>query len=108
MREKTEMKEKDTKAITELDLRDLFRDETIRDLKTTKFLLRELRLSEYEVDVCISSESLEKVLFDDEGSYTSREAQLLGETIFFYVPDDMLSNASDDELESYVTENLEW
>ena len=108
MREKTEMKEKDTKAITELDLRDLFRDETIRDLEKTIFLLRELRLSEYEVDVCISSESLEKVLFDDEGSYTSREAQLLVETIFFYVPDDMLSNASDDELESYVTENLEW
>lgn len=70
--------------------------------------IRELRLEEYEVDVRVSCESLEAVIFDEENEYTSREAQLLDEIIFFYVPDDMIEDASDDELEQYITDNLEW
>lgn len=77
-------------------------------LEGTKYPIRDLRLNEYAVDVKISSTSLEAVIFDANGEYTSREAQLLDELIFFYAPDDILTGASDEELGQYVNDNLEW
>lgn len=77
-------------------------------LEGTKYPIRDLRLNEYAVDVKISSTSLEAVIFDANGEYTSREAQLLDELIFFYAPDDILTGASDEELCQYVNDNLEW
>lgn len=77
-------------------------------LNNTKYPIRELRLNEYEVTVRISSESLESVMKDAKGEYTSRDAQLLDEIIFFYVPDDLAENGSDEEVEQYVINHLEW
>ena len=73
-----------------------------------KYPIRDLRLDEYAVNVKISGKALEAVIFDADGEYTSREAQLLDELIFFYAPDDMVTGASDDELGQYVADNLEW
>ncbi len=70
--------------------------------------VRELRLTEYEVNVRVSGEALEAVLIDEEGEYTSREAQLIDELIFFYVPDDLVLGGSDEEVDQYITDNLEW
>ena len=77
-------------------------------LEGTEYPIRDLRLAEYEVNVKIAGESLEKIIFDADGNYTSRESQLLDELIFFYVPDDLILNASDDEADRYVTDNLKW
>ncbi|MBQ6315037.1 MAG: hypothetical protein IJI11_05490 [Mogibacterium sp.] len=74
----------------------------------TRYPVRDVRLEEYEVDVKVSCESLESLILDDEGEYTSREAQLIDEIIFFYVPDDMIEDAGDESLETYITDNLEW
>ena len=77
-------------------------------LEGTKYPIRDLRLNEYAVDVKISSTSLEAAIFDANGEYTSREAQLLDELIFFYAPDDIVTGASGEELEQYVADNLDW
>lgn len=73
-----------------------------------KYPVREIRLNAYEVTVRISAESLESVMKDPEGEYTSREAQLLDEILFFYIPDDLIENGSDEEVEQYILDNLEW
>ena len=73
-----------------------------------QYPVRDLRLTEYEVTVKVSSESLGNSVRDPEGNYTSREAQLIDELIFFYVPDDMVMNASDEDLEQYIYDHLEW
>ncbi len=74
----------------------------------TRYPVRDVRLEEYEVDVKVSCESLESLILDEAGEYTSREAQLIDEIIFFYVPDDMIEDAGDESLETYITDNLEW
>ena len=74
----------------------------------TRYPVRDVRLEEYEVDVKVSCESLESLILDEAGEYTSREAQLIDEIIFFYVPDDMIEDAGDESLEAYITDNLEW
>ena len=73
-----------------------------------QYPVRDLRLTEYEVTVKVSSESLGNSVRDPEGNYTSREAQLIDELIFFYVPDDMVMNASDEDVEQYIYDHLEW
>ena len=74
----------------------------------TRYPVRDVSLEEYEVDVKVSCESLESLILDEAGEYTSREAQLIDEIIFFYVPDDMIEDAGDESLETYITDNLEW
>ena len=74
----------------------------------TRYPVRDVRLEEYEVDVKVSCESLESLILNEAGEYTSREAQLIDEIIFFYVPDDMIEDAGDESLETYITDNLEW
>ena len=76
--------------------------------ENTKYPVRELRLSEYEVDVRVSTESLYAQIFDTDGNYTSREAQLIDEIIFFYAPDSIVTDADDHTLEQYIIDNLEW
>ena len=70
--------------------------------------VRELRLKEYELDVRVSTESLEEAVFDADGNYTSRDAHLIDELVFFYAPDEMVKSAGDEELEQYIIDNLEW
>lgn len=77
-------------------------------IENEQYPVRDLRLTEYEVTVKVSSESLGNSVRDPEGNYTSREAQLIDELIFFYVPDDMVMNASDEDLEQYIYDHLEW
>ena len=74
----------------------------------TEYPVREIMLTEHKVDVMLSVESLQKLLKDEDGEYTSREAQLISEIIFFYVPDELLLTGTDEELELYVTECLDW
>lgn len=70
--------------------------------------IRELRLTEYEVNVRISGESLGSAVKDPGGNYTSREAQLIDELVFFYVPDELVLNGSDEDVERYIYDHLEW
>lgn len=70
--------------------------------------VRELRLNEYEVNVRISSESLGLAVKDSGGNYTSREAQLIDELVFFYVPDELVLSGSDEDVEQYIYDHLEW
>ena len=72
-----------------------------------KYPIRELRLTEYEVDVRISDEALYSTVFDEDGNYTSRDAQLIDELIFFYVPDELIEG-TDEDIEEYIYDHLEW
>ena len=46
----------------------------------------------------ISTEDLEAVLINEDGVYTSKEARLIDEQIFFYVPKSIAVECSDEEV----------
>lgn len=48
------------------------------------FLLRELKISS-SISVFISTTELNKVVMTENGAYVSKEAQLIDETIYYYV-----------------------
>lgn len=77
-------------------------------ISDNKYPVRELRLREYEVEVRISNESLYGILYDADGNYTSREAQLIDELVFTYVPDGLLADGTDEDIEQYIYDHLEW
>ena len=77
-------------------------------ISNNKYPIRELRLTEYEVVVRVSNDALHNEIYDADGEYTSREAQLIGELVFFYVPDELLASGTDEELEQYIYDHLEW
>lgn len=78
------------------------------DINGSLYPVRELRLSEYEVTVRVSGESLGCAVRDADGNYTSRDAQLIDELVFFYVPDELVTGGSDEEVEEYIYDHLEW
>lgn len=78
------------------------------DINGSLYPVRELRLSEYEVTVRVSGESLGCAVRDADGNYTSRDAQLIDELVFFYVPDELVNGGSDEEVEEYIYDHLEW
>lgn len=75
--------------------------------KDKDYTTRDVWLSEYKVSVKVSTEDLDAVIFDPDGGYDSREAELIDELIFTYVPEELIT-APDEELEQYITENLKW
>ncbi len=75
--------------------------------KGKNYTTRDVWLSEYKVSVKVSTEDLDAVIFDPDSGYDSREAELIDELIFTYVPEDLIA-APDEELEQYITENLKW
>ncbi len=54
---------------------------------------------------CVSVESLDKALFDDEGNYVSDKARLIDEDIFFFVPDNCITSG-DEELATFVASSI--
>lgn len=54
-----------------------------------------------EFELMISTEDLESVLISD-GAYTSTEARLIDEQIFFYVPERIALDCSDEEVAEFI------
>ena len=54
----------------------------------------------------ISVESLQAVLLIDMEVFKSKIAQKIDETIYFYVPDDLLDCGADEEIADYIKQNL--
>ena len=68
-----------------------------------EYITRDILLSDYEVVVKVSSDDLDHALYADDNGYASREAELIDELIYCYVPAQMIS-ASDKDLEQYIIE----
>ena len=67
-----------------------------------KYLTRKVAIEGYESALMISTEDLEAVLINEDGGYTSPEARLIDEQIFFYVPKSIAVDCSDEEVAEYV------
>ena len=68
-----------------------------------EYITRDILLSDYEVVVKVSTDDLDHALYDEDNGYASREAELIDELIYCYVPAQMIS-ASDKDLEQYIIE----
>ena len=55
-----------------------------------------------ESELMISTENLEAVLINEDGGYTSPEARLIDEQIFYYVPERIIMDCSDEEVTEIV------
>lgn len=53
-------------------------------------------------ELMISTEDLEAVLINEDGGYFSPEARLIDEQIFFYVPERIALDCSDEEVAEFV------
>jgi hypothetical protein len=67
-----------------------------------KYPTRKVAIEGYESAFVISIEDLEAVLINGDGGYTSPEARLIDEQIFFYVPKRIAMDCSDEEVAEYV------
>ena len=67
-----------------------------------KYPTRKVAIEGYESALMISIEDLEAVLINGDGGYTSPEARLIDEQIFFYVPKRIAMDCSDEEVAEYV------
>ena len=56
---------------------------------------RKVAIEGYESELTISTEDLEDVLINEDGGFTSPEARLIDEQIFFYVPKRIAVDCSD-------------
>ena len=63
---------------------------------------RKVAIEGYESELTISTEDLEAVLINEDGGYTSPEARLIDEHIFFYVPERIAMDYSDEEVAGFV------
>ncbi len=70
-----------------------------------EYLTRDVYLSDYEVTVKVSTDELDHAVFDQDSGYASREAELIDELIFCYVPEELI-NAGDAELEEYIIDKV--
>ena len=70
-----------------------------------EYITRDVWLPDYKVTVKVSTEDLDAAVFDVDNGYSSREAELIDELIFFYVPEDMIGT-SDEELAEYIEEKV--
>ena len=66
-----------------------------------KYLARRVAIEGYGSELMISTDDLESVLISD-GAYTSTEARLIDEQIFFYVPERIAMDCSDEEVTEFV------
>ena len=63
---------------------------------------RKVAIEGYESELTISTEDLEAVLINEDGGYSSSEARLIDEQIFFYVPKRIAVDCSDEEVAEFV------
>ena len=63
---------------------------------------RNVAIEGYGSELIISTEDLETVLINEDGGYTSTEARLIDEQIFFYVPERIAVDCSDEEVAEFV------
>ena len=68
-------------------------------------ILSQLRIS-VSHETGISTEDLEAVLINEDGGYSSPEARLIDEQIFFYVPKRIAVDCSDEEAAEFVHRHL--
>ena len=64
--------------------------------------VRYVAIKGYESELMISTEDLEALLINEDGGYTSPEARLIDEYIFFYVPERIVMDCSDEEVAEFV------
>ena len=64
--------------------------------------VRRIAIDSCESELMISTEDLEAVLINGDGGYTSPEARLIDEQIFFYVPKRIAVHCSDEEVAEFV------
>jgi len=70
-----------------------------------KYTTRDVRLEEYKVTVKVASDVLDGLLFDPDTGYTSREAELIDELIYCFIPEDLMS-APDEEIAEYIYDTV--
>ena len=63
---------------------------------------RKVAIGGYGSELIISTEDLEAVLINEDGGYSSPEARLIDEQIFFYVPERIDLDCSDEEVAEFV------
>ena len=59
-----------------------------------------------ESELMISTEGFEAVLINEDGGYTSPEARVIDEQIFFYVPERIAMDCSDEEVAEFVCRSM--
>ena len=67
-----------------------------------KYPTRKVAIEGYGSERMISTEDLEAVLINEDGGYSSPEARLIDEQIFFYVPKRIAVDCSDEEAAKFV------
>ena len=67
---------------------------------------RKVAIAGYGSELMISTEDLEAVLINEDGGYSSSEARLIDEQIFFYVPKRIAVDCSDEEAAEFVHRHL--
>ena len=67
-----------------------------------KYPTRKVAIEGYESALMISTEDLEDVLINEVGGYTSPEARLIDEQVFFYVSKRIAVDCSDEEAAEFV------
>ena len=70
------------------------------------YLARKVTLEGYGSELMISTEDLETVLINEDGDYSSLEARLIDEQIFFYVPERIALDCSDEEVAEFVRRHM--
>ena len=71
-----------------------------------KYMTRDVRLEEYKVTVKVAQEELDGALFDVKEGYASRDAELLDELIYTFIPASMMDK-TDEEIAEYIYEKNE-
>ena len=72
-----------------------------------KYPARRVAIEGYGSELMISTEDLEAVLINEDGGYTSSEARLIDEQIFFYVPKRIAVDCTDAEVAEFVCRYLD-
>lgn len=63
---------------------------------------RKVAIGGYGSELMISTEDLEAVLINEDGGYSSPEARLIDEQMFFYVPESIAADCIDEEVAEFV------
>lgn len=74
------------------------------EFQNQEFKVREIGLPEFG-NVLISTNSLNELLLDEDGGYTSNEAEIIDEKIFYFVENNEIE-LNEDELIKSVTLEL--
>lgn len=69
------------------------------------YMTRDIWLAEYKVSVKVAPEELDGLLFDEKEGYSSREAELLDELIYCFIPEELME-APDEDIASYIYDKI--